>query len=98
MNDFGTAWASFTGADARSAPRELKLLIGEVYEQVCRRPTNHDGLKLALARLLTYLSSPGGRTDSNCRTTDLFFCLQHDYPFRHLPADFQGIMADVGGV
>jgi hypothetical protein len=76
---------------------DLKPLIRDVYDEVRRVPTDRPSLKAALAHLLSFLAGPVGRTDANCRTTDLFFCLNENYPFRHLPRDFQAIMADIGG-
>ena len=78
---------------------ELPLLIEAVYGEIVSVPTDLNALKSALGVLLSFLASPGGRTNANCWATDGFFCLQEGWEagWDHLPAGYQELLADLGG-
>lgn len=53
----------------------------------------------AMHALLTYLSSPIGRTNANCAAADTFFCLREgwgDVGWEHLPDELGDILALAG--
>ena len=53
---------------------ELRPFLQEVYKQTLCHQLNTAALKQALADLLQYLAGPG-RTNANCRATDIFFSI-----------------------
>jgi|SRR3989338_1847314 len=77
---------------------ELDKLINDVKGLLIEKPANLAALKLSLENLLLFLTTPAGRTDQNCRETDLFFCLSDENGFNwdHLPEEFQLILDDIG--
>jgi hypothetical protein len=50
-------------------------------------------VKASLIALLEYLSSPVGRTDTNCCAVDSFFCLDDDLPLERLPESLHDVFA-----
>ena len=88
-------WGITLGDNASS----LERLVNAVYREIAQQPANLPALKGAMVDLLSYLSSPEGRTDSNCVTVDTFFCIRNHWEteWDHLPIDFQHILDDIGG-
>ena len=83
----------------RQASPELPALIRPLYEELIRSPANLAAIKKSLLRLLSFLTTPEGRTDANCGATDVFFCFR-DYWERErsaLPPPFELVLDDVGG-
>lgn len=81
------------------ATRELRSRIRRVYDEFVREAPDLPAMKRVLVRLLEYLSSPAGRTDANCRTTDAFFCLlgvERDDLLDRLPTGFQAVLDEMG--
>ena len=78
---------------------ELQKLVAVVRDRIIEQPTDLIGLKSALENLLSFLTTPAGRTDRNCKETDLYFCLHEDYGFdwEHLPDEYKLILDDMGG-
>ena len=62
-------------------------------------PIDLSDLKSRLVSLLSYLCSPNGRTDANCRAVDIHFCIDIDdaWPDLELPPDFAALFDDIGG-
>ena len=77
----------------------LESLVHGVYREIARRPAALDNLKQSMVELLSYLASPNGRTDHNCRVVDTFFCIRDDWDtnWEHLPEDYQRLLEDMGG-
>ena len=82
----------------RISSPELEKLIRVVHKYLIDSPANLSSLKDALEGLLFYLTTPEGRTEDNCKETDLYFCLHDDNGFTwdHLPEDFKLIFDDIG--
>lgn len=78
---------------------ELSKLIEAVRGCLVERPTDFSRLKSSLCDLLSYLTTPSGRTHENCRDVDLFFCLHGDnnWNWDHLPEEFRLVLDDIGG-
>jgi len=77
---------------------ELEKLLTNVEHQLLEETANLEMIKSSLEALLVFLTTPTGRTDENCRETDLFFCMndENGFGWRHLPEDFQLILDDIG--
>jgi len=78
---------------------ELASYLATVRDQLQARPINQTQLVAVLRQLLGFLSSPIGRTDINCKDTDLYFQLHDDNGFgwQHVPEALQLILDDIGG-
>ena len=80
---------------------ELCSLVPMVAKEIVRKPTNLGALRDSLDALLTFLASPAGRTDPNCRTVDHFFHFSEDYgwdpDWDDLPDAFQDILSGIAG-
>ena len=77
---------------------DLKPLVLSVHSEVTTSPVNLSALKSSLVKLLQYLSGEG-RTNANCRATDLFFCsddLENVWSEQDLPEDFHAVLAMMG--
>lgn len=97
MKDGGrTIW----GIQPDDQSDELEQLVHRVYREIARRPPAPADLKEAMIALLSYLASPEGRTDRNCRRVDAFFCVRDDWEtdWDHLPEELRIILEDIGGI
>ncbi|WP_348265173.1 hypothetical protein P8935_11665 [Telmatobacter sp. DSM 110680] len=77
---------------------DLKPLVLSVHNEVTTSPVNLPALKSTLVKLLRYLSGEG-RTNANCRATDLFFCsdeLENVWSEQDLPEDFHAVLTMMG--
>jgi hypothetical protein len=100
MAGFDTAWAAVDHAkDGEGVSSDLRPLLGQVYSSVLAVPMNLPALKNSLTALLEYLSGIG-RTNANCWTVDLFFCLsegwERDWTEQNLPDDFHDVLSLMG--
>jgi len=84
-------------ATLREADPELTLLVQALHAQLTAGPLRLGELKNALIALLTFLSSPRGRTDANCSAVDHFFTVDDTWVSDRLPDSFMDIMADISG-
>jgi hypothetical protein len=84
-------------AKLREADPELAPLVQALHAQLTMDPLRLSELKDALIALLTFLSSPRGRTDANCSAVDRFFTADHTWISDRLPDAFADIMADISG-
>jgi|SRR5882762_1542465 len=78
---------------------ELGPLLLAVYDELAKRSTALRPLKIAIERLLTFLSSAAGRTNANCWAADLFFALGEgwgDVDWEHVPEALGDILGDMG--
>ena len=99
MKGFEQVWSSVarTGGGEAALP-DLKPLVLSVHNEVITSPVNLPALKSSLVKLLQYLSGDG-RTNANCRATDLFFCsddLEPVWSEQDLPEDFHTVLAMMG--
>lgn len=94
MTDSNTEWLQ--SHDDSTSLHSMLLVIDDVIRQ---RPTNLALLKDAMGLLFTFLSSPEGRTDANCRYADSFLMrgIEDDAYWAHLPEPFQAVLWDAGG-
>jgi hypothetical protein len=86
--------------DGERVSPPLPPLLLAVYDELAREASDHGPLIQRLHALLTYLASPEGRTNANCWTADLFFCLGDDWgevSWDHVPDELGDILADLGG-
>lgn len=99
MKGFEQVWNSVARTpDGEMALPDLKPLVLSIHNEVTTSPVNLLVLKSSLVKLLQYLSGEG-RTNANCRTTDLFFCsddLEHVWSEQDLPEDFHAVLAKMG--
>jgi len=99
MNRLQGAWARAAGG--RDVSASLSELVPSLCAEIERHPTDLRALRNGLEALLVFLGSPAGRTESNCRAVDLFFCMPEDFgwdiDWTHLPESVQEILADLGG-
>ena len=84
-------------ATLREADPELTPLVQALHAQLTMDPLRLGELKDALIGLLTFLSSPRGRTDANCSAVDRFFTADDTWVSDRLPDAFADIMADISG-
>jgi hypothetical protein len=84
-------------ATLREADPELTPLVHALHAQLIADPLRLGELKDALVALLTFLSSPRGRTDANCSAVDHFFTLDDMWVSDRLPDSLMEIMADISG-
>ena len=92
MIDFEALWRS--SVRFRRVSRELHPLLREVHGAlVLGDPA---AVRVALERLLLFLSGTGGRTDANCTTTYYFFSGSEEL-WRALPAEITAILDDMSG-
>ncbi len=77
---------------------EVAPLLHEVYAQVVRTDTDVRGIHRALNDLLTFLTSPAGRTHANCVATDSFFMHNDRWErdWEHLPEPYQDLLSLLG--
>ena len=75
----------------QQADSTLQLLMQSVCAVVLASPVDVPAVMASLVALLEYLSSPAGRTDSNCCAVDRFFCLDDDFPLERLPDSLQDV-------
>jgi hypothetical protein len=100
MAGFDEAWAAVNHPrDSEPVSPELQSLLGRLYSEVLRVPTDLSALKESLLALLEYLSG-AGRTNANCWAVDMFFCLsegwERDWTEQNLPDDFHDVLALMG--
>src|ERR1051326_5941110 len=77
------------------ADATLQPLMQSVRAAVFASPLDLVAVKASLIALFEYLSSPVGRTDSNCCAVDGFFCLDEDLPLERLPDSLQDVFAHI---
>ena len=93
------AWQRFAGGRSGEQPStELRPLLFEVCRLATQQPADLAALKASLQRLLAFLASPAGRTSTNVRTVNLFFCRPEEWggDWSHLPEEFDEILNDLG--
>jgi hypothetical protein len=78
---------------------ELQRLVVAVHDAIIEQPTDRGRLYSSIEDLLSFLTTPAGRTDQNCQETDKYFLLHEDNGFTwgHLPEEYQLILDDIGG-
>jgi hypothetical protein len=79
------------------ADPELTPLVHALHAQLTAAPLHLVNLKQALLALLTFLSTPRGRTDANCSAVDRFFTVDESWVSDRLPDPIADIMADISG-
>jgi hypothetical protein len=79
------------------ADPKLTPLVHALHTQLTADPLHLAELKQALVALLTFLSSPHGRTDENCSAVDRFFTVDDTWLSDGLPDPVADIMADISG-
>ncbi len=90
---FDDAWR--TAVKFRRVSRDLRSLVGGVYQEIVRDPVDGPALKETLERLLEFLVSERGRTDANLCTADAFFAVI-GVP-QSVPPQLRGICDDLSG-
>jgi len=94
MSDFEALWNS--AVRFRRVSHGLKTLVYSVVEEARGEPADLRALRLALDRLLVFLSGPNGRTDANCCTVDRFFA-NFEGQWDHLPPSVASVLEDLSG-
>ena len=85
--------------DGEAVSAEMAGLLGGIYAEVLRSPSDLAALHTALRQLLVFLISPAGRTNANCWAADLFFCDTDGWErnWDHLPEAYQDMLGYLGG-
>lgn len=76
--------------------RELVPLARELYDSLLSTPIDLARIEAATWAVLSFLASPAGRTDANCRAVDYFLCLG-EFELPDLPNPLGDILADMAG-
>jgi len=75
---------------------ELEPLARQLYEALLAEPLDPVAVREALERLLDFLASKAGRTDSNCTAFDSWLSLG-EFEWPDLPGPVQDILGDMAG-
>jgi hypothetical protein len=96
MFDFEKTYKELVEAEGGSP--ELKPILRELYDSLVTRPADPMRMKATLCRTLEFLTSPGGRTDENCKAVDLFICYDVEWEADpvDLPEDYKKVVFDMG--
>jgi hypothetical protein len=78
-------------AALEQADTTLRPLMQDVRAALFRSPLDIAAVRASLVALFEYLSSPDGRTNTNCCAVDSFFCLDDDLPLERLPESLQDV-------
>ena len=92
--EFDEIWSRHGRREGISA--ELELLARDLFDALTASPLHLPKLRQALERLLEFLASPAGRTDSNCTAIDHFLCLGN-FAWPDLPEAVHDILSDMAG-
>jgi hypothetical protein len=98
MGSFHQAWLAVSGLrNGEPVSDGLRPLLEAVYQQVLAVPVDLATLKRSLVDLLAFLSGEG-RSNANCRATDLFFAQgwERDWAEQNLPQNFHDVLAMMG--
>jgi len=97
MKKFNNGFERF--CSKRNVSQELKTLLSSVYNQIHSSKVNLELLKESLTNLFLFLDKAENCTNSNCKTVDLFFCIEDHWnkKWDDLPEDYQHILNDIGG-
>ena len=79
--------------------QELRPLLLAVYQRLKDRPTDIPGLAASLLNMLSFLASPAGRTNANCKVAGYFFLLGQGWEIEgwdHVPEPLGDIIAEIG--
>jgi hypothetical protein len=76
----------------------IRPMLEVVYERLLSNAPNGE-VSAALRSVLSFLSSPEGRTNANCWAVDLFFLVGQDWTcdWDHLDEELQDMIADMAG-
>jgi len=77
---------------------ELRPLMQSFYSEMISRPVNISALKATVIDILSFLCTPEGRTNANCRAVDLFICINNDWDAvrSQIPEELRAIISDMG--
>ena len=76
----------------------LRGLLEEFYTKAVERPLKRGELKVALIRLLSFLTTKEGRTNANCHQVDWFVMIDDHWEpdWGELPDEFVDVIALIG--
>jgi hypothetical protein len=77
----------------QQADATLRPIMQTLRARVSASPFDPAAVKASLVALFEHLSSPAGRTDTNCCAVDGFFYLDEDLPLERLPDSLQDVFA-----
>lgn len=85
--------------NGESVSASLKPLLATMYNSLVHRPVDLASIKAHLIALLSFLTTPTGRTNANCWAVDLFFALPEDWDidWSDLPEAYGDVLGDIGG-
>lgn len=85
--------------DKENERQRVINLAEAVYQTAIQSNPDMSQLKARLIELLSFLCSPEGRTDENCRIVDSYFCTKDNWSYciEHLPTEAYEILFDIGG-
>jgi hypothetical protein len=78
---------------------ELRSKLAAVHTALVHHPPDVAVIKQHLIALLSFLTTPSGRTNANCWAVDLFFVLllDSDIDWPDLPEAYQEVLSNIGG-
>jgi hypothetical protein len=99
MDNFETTWHKIDiTRNGESVSPELRHMLKIVYREITKPTPNLFEIKTSLEKLLSYLTSPSGRTSANCYATDLFFSVgDWNVDWEIFPEELTNIIGDIGG-
>jgi hypothetical protein len=100
MSNFSTLYAAL---ESSVAPEHLTLglrwRLQDAYEAIISRPYDVPRIAASVEELLSYLTSPEGRTNGHCVAVDSFFCIRDGWEgdWEDEPAALADVLGDMGG-
>src|SRR5215212_6078851 len=82
----------------RDTDPALQPLVETLNAKLIGRPVDLPAIKSALIALLEFLTSPAGRTDTNCRAVDGFFFHDDAWVDAQLPDAYHDVVAHMDGL
>jgi hypothetical protein len=100
MSSFEAIYQSVAlSRNGEAVSASLRPQLAALYDSLGHRPVDLANVKTQLIALLSFLTTPTGRTNANCWAVDLFFGLPEDWDVSwfDLPEAYREVLSDMGG-